>query len=173
MPNSEIPDCRQIVNTYADMLYRIVYHYTGNSEDTEDIVQDVFLTWIDKRPIFNTVEHEKAWFIRVAINKATNWYRSARIRYTVSISEKMKNPTEDDFTVQSDRRTDILEQIRTMPAKYKAVIYLHFYEGYTIREMSKILKLNEHTVQTRFHRAKKILYKKMKGDLHHEDSLST
>ena len=57
-----------ILKKYADTVYRIVFVRAKNKDDAEDITQEVFVRFIKRAPVFKSEEHEKAWFIRVAIN---------------------------------------------------------------------------------------------------------
>lgn len=160
MKSSE-EDSRQIVTEYAEVLYRIIFPFTGNRADTEDLVQEVFLSWVTGHPAFQNKEHEKAWFIRVAINKAKNYRGSGWKRLRTDYKET--EHAGEDFTKQVETVGIITEQVMKLPAKYKPIIYLRFYEDLSIKEIAGLLNMNEHTVQTRLRRAKIILQKELGG----------
>ncbi len=104
--------------------------------------------------MFESKEHEKAWFIRVTINACKDLLKSFFHKRTVSLDEAF--PINAELT--EDHR-EVLEAVLELPEKYKDVIYLHYYEGYTAVEISKLLNKNVNTVYTLLNRAKGLLRK--------------
>lgn len=136
-----------IVEQYSDMLMRIAYQYTHSMEESKDIMQDTFLALLDKR-IFLSEEHIKHWLIRVVINKSKNYLKSAA-RKTVPLDE-----TNLLFTPQERETITELDQLGDLD---RNIIYLHYYEGYSLKEVSKILKITQNTVYIRVTRARQKL----------------
>lgn len=66
----------QLVSVYGDMVYRLAYAQTRSRHDADDIFQEVFLQTVRKRPVFDSVEHEKAWLLRVTLNCLKSHWRS-------------------------------------------------------------------------------------------------
>jgi RNA polymerase sigma-70 factor (ECF subfamily) len=141
------------------MVYRVCHSYLKNTEDTKDAVSEVFLKLIQTNTTFKTAEHEKAWLLRTAINYCKDFFRSWRQK-NVNIDDytdiEGENPFEEDETLKA-----VLE----LPDKYKYVIHLHYYEGYTTEEISKILKKPHSTIRYHLQEARKIL----KGVLENEE----
>lgn len=139
------------------MIAKIAYHYLENWADSEDIVQDVFIRWIKKHPKFDSSEYEKAWFIRVTMNLCKDRLRSFWLKKTIVTT----NETTLEFPIgipsMQEDAEHVLQQVRSLPEKYRIVVYLHYYEGYTLKEIARILKKNEHTIQTWHQRAKVLL----------------
>lgn len=147
MGDKDIKDINYIVNTYSDMLFRLAYQYTRNSSESEDIVQDVFMAMLKKMP-FKTEEYLKAWLIRVAINKSKNYLKSMR-KKVLALDENIKVPTythEDGF-----------EEITLLPEFDRNVIYLYYYEGYSIKEIAKITGKSANSINIRLCRAREKL----------------
>lgn len=143
------------VVTHYDTLLKIAYQYTRSRAEAEDIVQDTFLKYLkigDKRG-FADDEHVKAWLIRAAINACKDYLKSARRNRSVSLSEI----TETDDKAVNDGQTDVMDAIRSLDPKYRDVLYLHYYEGYSIRETAKILGRSENTVSSRIQRGRRKL----------------
>lgn len=138
-----------IVNTYSDMMLRIAFHYTDNTYDAEDIVQNVFLALLKKDISHFEEDALKAYIIRCTINKGKDFYRLKTKRQIV--------PIEEAYHVVSDEKESIMDEIRNLPLKYREVIYLHYYEGYTCEQIGKTLSLNRNTVSTRLRRARQKL----------------
>ena len=140
----------EIYNRHVDTVYRLCYSYMKNANDTEDMVQETFLRLIRSGKVFENQQHEKAWLIVTASNlckdQLKRWWRK-----TV--------PLEEQVTVADspDRDRDILQAVVSLPADYKAVVYLYYYEGYTTQQIAKFLHCRESTVRSRLTRARKKL----------------
>ncbi len=147
MGDKDIKDINYIVNIYSDMLFRLAYQYTRNSSESEDIVQDVFMAMLKKMP-FKTEEYLKAWLIRVAINKSKNYLKSMR-KKVLALDENIKVPT---YTHE-----DGLEEITLLPEFDRNVIYLYYYEGYSIKEIAKITGKSANSINIRLCRAREKL----------------
>jgi RNA polymerase sigma-70 factor (ECF subfamily) len=141
-------DFRRAVETYADMVFRIAFQNVQNTADAEDAVQDVFLRLLKAAP-FRDEEHLKAWLIRVTVNRCRSHWRTAWVRHTVPLDEACAAlPAED---------RSLWEELWSLPQKYRNVLYLHYYEGYTAPEIAALLKLPLNTVYTHLRRGKQAL----------------
>lgn len=154
--NEEISDA---INKYADMIKRICMVYLKNREDTEDVFQNVFMKYALSSAVFENSEHEKAWLIRVAINACKDYLKSFFRSRTVPLDELIEQPAQ----VSDDDRF-VLEAVLSLPIKYRRVVYLHYYEGYTAPEIAKILHKNTNTVYTLLTRSKKLLRERLGDD---------
>lgn len=154
-------DVLQAIDEYADTVYRLCFLYLKNKADTEDIFQTVFMKYAISQRQFETKEHEKAWIIRVTINECKDLLKKFFYRKTVSLDDIV----EKSYCSQDDHH-EILEAVLQLPEKYRNVIYLHYYEGYTAPQISKIMKKNVNTVYTLLTRAKKLLKEKLGGDIY-------
>lgn len=141
------------------MIQRLCMIHLKNHADTEDIFQTVFLKYLISGVIFENESHEKAWFIRVTINACKDLLKSFFRRQTVPIDEITELPA-----TFSPGDHEIFNAVRSLPKKYKDVVYLHFYEGYTAPEIGDILGKNVNTVYTLLTRSKKLLKEKLGGD---------
>lgn len=140
------------------MIAKIAFHYLKNWADAEDITQDVMLKWVKKKPVFSSTENEKAWFIRVTINLCKDRLRSSWLKKIVVTENELWTEPKSE-TEQSE----VLQQVLNLPEKYRIVLYLYYYEGYTLNEIAGILKKNPNTVQTWHQRAKMLLKPKLEG----------
>ena len=143
----------EIVEKYADMIYRIAYQKVLNRYDAEDIVQDVFVKLLSSKSYFRDEEHIKAWLIRVTINLCINYNKSLARQKTVSV-EQLDIP----FTQQE---TGVLEELYLLPEDERNILYLYYYEGYKIREIAKILRQKQNTINSKLTRARNKLKKIM------------
>ena len=147
------------IELYSDNIRRICMIYLKNHADTEDIFQTVFLKYALDTTVFENSEHEKAWLLRVTINSCKDLCKSFFRSRTVSLDTLLDQPS---FT--SPETSEVLEAVLSLPQKYKTVIYLHYYEGYSAPEISKILEKKVNTVYTLLTRARNMLKDKLGGD---------
>ena len=148
-PLKSTADVKRVVEEYADMVRRICFVHLKNSHDTEDVFQNVYLKYLLYEGSFASGEHEKAWFIRVTINACTDWLRK--------LSHRKCLPLEiiaEESEIQDSFSDDILEAVLQLPEKYRNVIYLFYYEGYSAVEIAEILgrKKGKHHLHLAFQR---------------------
>ena len=152
-------EVNRAVGQYSDMIRRLCMIHLKNYADTEDIFQTVFLKYVLSSVSFENEEHEKAWFIRVTINACRDLIRSFFRSRTVSLDSLAEQITE-----MSTEYREVLDAVLSLPQKYRDVIYLHYYEGYTAPQISRILGKNVNTIYTLLTRSKKLLKEKMGGE---------
>ncbi len=152
-------EVNRAVGQYSDMIRRLCMIHLKNYADTEDIFQTVFLKYVLSSVSFENEEHEKAWFIRVTINACRDLIRSFFRSRTVSLDSLAEQTTE-----MSTEYREVLDAVLSLPQKYRDVIYLHYYEGYTAPQISKILGKNVNTIYTLLTRSKKLLKEKLGGE---------
>lgn len=152
-------EANRAIDRYADLVRRVCMIHLKNHADTEDIFQTVFLKYVTGTTEFEGEEHEKAWFIRVTINACKDLLRSFFRSRTVSLDDLLEQPDQ----VPEDHR-EVLEAVLALPDKYRDVVYLHYYEGYTAPEIGTILHKNPNTVYTLLTRARDELRKMLGGE---------
>lgn len=145
------------INKYSNMVYRLAMSRTGNQETSEDVYQEVFFRLAKKMPKFENEEHKKAWLIKVTINCSKNALNTSFLKHRADLDENIKFETPE--------RHEIYYAVLNLPIKYRTVIHLYYYEKYSVREISKILKLNENTVKTQLSRARNKLEEIIKGGM--------
>ena len=131
-----------------------------NYHDTEDVFQEVFLKYILHESAFDNDEHEKAWLIRVSINACKDTLKSYFRRKTNSLDDLTPSQVEI-----SEDQGEILNAVLGLPNKYKDVIYLFYYEGYSAKEIAGLLNKNENTIYTWLSRGREQLRISLGGDL--------
>ena len=70
----------EVIRRRSDMVYRLAFSLVKSKADAEDIYQDVFMQYIKRGPVFDSHEHEKAWFVRVTVNRCKNHWKSPWVR---------------------------------------------------------------------------------------------
>ncbi len=152
-------EANRAIEKYADTVRRICFVYLKNQADTEDIFQDVFLKYILNKKPFKSDAHEKAWLIRVTINACKDVLKSFFRKRVVSMDE-----FQNVFVDNPDYDNDLMDAVMNLETKYREVIYLYYYEGYSAVEISKLLGKKENTVYTWLSRSKAILREQLGGE---------
>ena len=148
-------DFERIVRTYGDSLYRIAVHYTANTRDAQDIVQQTFLKLVENRKNFESEEHEKAWLIRVCINLCKDNLKS-------SWHSKVSYIQERDFSApiyEIDEKMPLLSYVKKLPRNQKAAIYLFYYEDMSVFQIAEVMNARQNTVLSWLNRGRKALKK--------------
>ena len=143
------------MDRYADMVRRLCLIHVKNQADSEDVFQTVFVKYVLSSAVFENDEHEKAWFIRVTINACRDLLRSFFRSRTVPLEELIDLPAEESDT------KEVLGAVLELPEKYRDVVYLHYFEGYTASEIGQLMKKNVNTVYSLLTRSKKLLREKL------------
>ena len=159
MPEEKRPpilDADELFHTYADMVYRLAFLRLRSSADAEDILQEVFVRCLRNGKAFHDAEHQKAWLIRVTVNCTKTLATSAWRRHTV--------PERDDVLTEMEDHTDVYAAVLALPRDYRTAIHLHYYEGYSVREIAKLTGSTEQAIKSRLFRARGMLHELLKGD---------
>ena len=148
---------------HVNTVYRVCRTHLRNTADTEDATQDVFLKVLANRPSFESVEHEKAWLIRVAINRCKDLLKSSWNK-RVDMESIPEPEALDADPVDSHDST--LELVMALPENLRICVYLYYYEGYNAAEISEFMEKPHSTVRNYLSDARKILREKLGGDFY-------
>lgn len=150
-------EMNRAIDEYADTIKRVCFYHLKNEADTEDVFQNVFLKYMLYEGCFADREHEKAWLLCVAINACKDYLKNFFRRSVVSF--EVLNEMEAE--VRENHR-EVLTAVLALPGKYKDVIYLHYYEGYSAAEIGNILGKKENTVYSLLSRGRGMLKEMLK-----------
>ena len=141
----------RIAHKYMDTVYRVALNYMKSPDAADDITQEVFLRLLRTETLFASEEHTRNWLIRVTINEckrdlAARW---RRVEPLEAYAEKL--------SFSSEENSETYRIVMRLPRKYRMVIYLHYYEGYSTAEIAQILGSKQSTVCTQLERGRKLL----------------
>ncbi len=134
---------------YADMVYRLAFVRTKNKFDADDILQDVFLRYMKVWQKMESDEHIKAMLIKITVNCSNSLLTSSWFLKTEGLNDTLKAADIPDGST--------LAEVLKLPAKYRTVIHLHYYMGYSVEEIAKIIGTNPSTVKTQLSRGREKL----------------
>ena len=146
-----------VYNKNYNRLYRLIYSYTLNETEAKDILQDTFIKYyknITKLP--DTDDEIEKWLTTVAINKCKDFFRSIWKSRIILNNDDIKDNTKSNLSIE------IYESLKKLNKNERIPLYLYYYEGYKIEEISNILKEKESTIKMRLKSAKEKLKKEMK-----------
>ncbi len=140
----------RVYETYGPKLYRFCLIQMKNPADAEDVLQEVFCKRLYQAPDFASPEHERRWLFRVALNQCRDaWKRSSRRNLPLEAASAAVTPEE----------LGLLEHVATLPEHQRTAIHLHYYEGYSLREIAQLLGVTVPTVKMRLKRGRDALRK--------------
>ncbi len=141
----------RVIRQYADMIYRIACQHTDSESDAEDILQEVSIALVTKDAPLHDETHLRHWLVRVTVNKCHDLYRHNQRFRTESLDDHMDTP--------AGKPDEVMEEIRQLPELYRNIIYLYYYENFTIQDIAQALHKNANTISSGLQRARKQLKK--------------
>ncbi len=144
------------VKLHSERLLKVAYTYTKNMDDAQDMVQEAFCRYMVKAPIFLSDEHEKAWLIRITVNLCKSHLTSSAVKGRSDLDENIS--TSDSYD------SGLMSAVMELPEKYRLVIHLFYYEGYSVKEIAKLQGGSTSSVTTRLQRARELLKTKLGDD---------
>ena len=152
----------EIYEKYATDVLRVSYFYLGDRQKAEDVCQDVFVRLITNALVLQE-GREKAWLLKVALNRCRDLWRGAWVKRVILGSPAFELiPAPDEIDKLADQQ-EIMGAIHQLPASFREVILLHYYQGYGITEIAEMMDLPEGTISSRLSRGRKKLESILKG----------
>ena len=147
---------------FAPRMYGICLRYAGNAMEADDILQDAFIKIFIKLKNFRNEGSLEGWIRRTVINTAINFYRKNLKNSQFTDIDTLEIPEvkiEDIFDKLS--KEDLINTIQDLPKGYRTVFNLNIIEGYTHKEIGKMLNISDNTSKSQLTRARSILQRKV------------
>ena len=141
---TSITEFREFYDRQVKRVYRLAMVLMGNISDAEDVTQTVFLKAWEKKPDFRDADHVIPWILTTTRNQCKDIHKSFYRRKRADL----ENAPEPQVTLETQMDSEIWEALQSLAEKYRMVLYLYYYEGYSVRELSVILRRRESTLQT-------------------------
>ena len=138
------------VERWGDMVWRLALARTASVPDAEDVFQEVFLRFFRHEDRFEGDGHRKAWLIRCTVNRAKSVMAAPWRRRTLPLDTAAQIGVEDQYR-------EVYSAVLSLPAKYRTVIHLHYFEGLSVAEMAQTLTVPEGTVKSQLSRGRALL----------------
>lgn len=140
----------ELLDRYGNSILRLAYSYVHNMDDAEEILQETLIRFLKHAPVLENESHEKAWLFRVAGNLCKNRISYNRVRRTDELSEWIAAEQREDLSF-------VWEAVKSLPVKYREVIHLFYYEGFTTAQIANVLNQKESTVRSHLMRGRERL----------------
>ncbi|MBQ5951213.1 MAG: sigma-70 family RNA polymerase sigma factor [Lachnospiraceae bacterium] len=154
-------DTEELLQELWGHVYGAAYSVTGSRMDAEDAAQDAFVRYHTCRKEFENREHIRAWLIRVAVNRARDlagaFWRRNRVSLEDAPELQENAPGADEEQVRAEKMRDLRRAVWSLPGKYRAVLYLYYYEDCPCEEIAKALGMTSAGVRKRLSRARGML----------------
>ncbi|UCG64805.1 MAG: sigma-70 family RNA polymerase sigma factor [Deltaproteobacteria bacterium] len=155
----------ELVDRYANELFKLAFSLTGAVDGAEDVLQETFLGAFQGLDSFEGRSSVKTWLIRILVKQAAKYHRSRHIRKTESIDDILEVSSSAFSGRDSDLTIDIKTMIKTLSTEHREVIVLRELQGFSYEEMAEILGIPRGTVESRLFRARQELRKRFRDDL--------
>lgn len=140
----------RIYDQYSEMLFRLSYSMLQSREDAEDVLQDVFVKILSRPFDFNSAEHERAWLVRVTLNRCHDILRKKKIRRYTPLEDIVSLPAEE-------KDMSILREVQALPSDKREVVLLRYFEDFSVQQIAEILHITPSAVKMRLARARELL----------------
>ena len=165
MESNNIARAERAFDTYAAQLYRVAFSLLQSRESAEDAVQDAFARYLSHSGSFRDSEHEKAWLIRVTINRCRDLQRAGAVRAYTPLEDVLQQPDMGGQAHLEGR--PVLQAILALPEKYRTVLVLHGLEGQPVDVIASELRVTPSAVKMRLKRGREMLQQALaKEDIH-------
>jgi RNA polymerase sigma-70 factor (ECF subfamily) len=164
---------REVIRRYGRKMFGLIFSMTKKRDETEEIMQEVFLKVIKHIKDFREDSLFSTWLFRITVNTALSYMKKKKRKRESLISELKRDEEEridfedkeekgTDETLETEERRKIVQTaIESLPQSYRIAIILKDIEGMPLTEVAKILKLSEGGTKVRLHRARLMLKKKL------------
>lgn len=142
----------RLADKYLDCVYRVAVNGCRNFADAEDVVQNTFVKLWERKESFDSEDYARKWLIRVAVNECRSLWRSGWKRRTSYLEELGEEPV-----FSTPEKSSLYYAVQGLPLKYRQIVYLYYYEEYSVREIATMMKLSKTAVKSRLLRARQQL----------------
>jgi RNA polymerase sigma-70 factor (ECF subfamily) len=161
MTGSGIPTWEEVARDHGRFLYTVAYRLTGNSDDAQDLVQEVLLKVRKGLETYRPGSLE-GWLSRITTNTFLDEARRRQRRPADALSEEPDrvvppSPAADEALAAETLPDDIQDALRTLPAEYRAAVVMCDVVGLSYQEISDSLDVPVGTVRSRIHRGRALL----------------
>ncbi len=166
---------KQLVEKHKLSILNLCLRFTGNKEDAEDLAQDIFIKIFQAAPRYEPRALFTTWLYRIAINQCLNYQRRKKLltffsldnnhhkeRQEIKQINNLPMSEQPDFDLEQRERQQIVQNaINSLPENQKTVVVLYRYHNLSYQEIADILETSVSAVESRLHRAKLNLKKRL------------
>lgn len=163
----------QLMTNYGQDILQLVYTYVRDNALAEDLTQEIFIKCYRALSNYKGQATLKTWLWRIAINHTKDYLKSWHTRHmTVTEAQQFEHLTDNEsveqMIEQQESQRTVIDAVMKLPIKYRELVYLHYFEEYSLQEMAQILKVNRNTLKTRLRKARMLLGEHLEGSFENE-----
>lgn len=143
-------------------LYHVARAILGNDEDCADAMQNAILHAFEKLHTLREEAFFKTWMTRILINECYQIIRSQKGQ--VSYEEYFRRHEQED----EEKNSDVFRAVMELEKNYRIPFVLFYVEGFSVKEISKMLRLSQGAVKTRLYRGRSLMREKLSGEYGYE-----
>jgi RNA polymerase sigma factor (sigma-70 family) len=153
--------CEQLFHTYAGKMMSICRRYASSQEEADDILQEGFINVFTNLSSYNFSGSFEGWMRRVFINSALKFISKRKFTEDINHHENSCDQEFEPDILSRLSEEEIIKCISELPEGYRLVFNLYIIEGYSHKEISKILHMEESTSRSQLVKAKRSLQKRI------------
>lgn len=154
----------EVIDRYADMVYRLAFLQVNNKADADDIFQEVFIRLVSHIYKLQSWEHVKAWLIRVTINCCKKHFGRSAVKKCLPLEEVEETGALEEGFDKAEGDGPVTVAVRKLPPKYRRVVHLFYYEELSVAEIAGITGQKETTVKSQLFRGREMLKEVLEGE---------
>jgi RNA polymerase sigma-70 factor, ECF subfamily len=152
----------ELMNHYGSSVLHLAYSYVRNRQTAEDLTQEIFIKCYEKLNTFNENSSLQTWLYKISVNHCKDYLKSWHYRkiYVSNLFVPLLRSQDDSPEVHFMKKTEneeLINNVLKLPVKYREVIFLHYFQDLSQKEISLICDINLNTVKSRLSRAKELL----------------
>jgi len=156
-----------LVNKYKTKVFRLAFSLIRDRDIADDLAQEVFIKAYLSLPKFQHKSEFGTWLYRIAVNHTKDYLRKKMRRKEVPLEDFAISQEDDTLAPEKDREEEqkialFYRSLDELPEKYRLILTLRDRQGFSYAEIAKILKVSPGTVDSRLHRAREMLRKKIR-----------
>ena len=153
----------RLYQLFADKMFGVCLRYADNEDEAKDILQDGFIKVFVNLKQFNNKGSFEGWIRRIVVNTALEKFRDKNYLFAVNMeTDYDPNKNKYDHILSELSAKDLMKLIQDLSPQYRAVFNLYAVEGYSHKEICKMLNIKEGTSKSNLSRAREILKEKVK-----------
>jgi RNA polymerase sigma-70 factor (ECF subfamily) len=163
----------QLVKSYQESLLKVAYSITMDTEESLEVVQDVFVSAHKHIATFRQDASLKTWLRKITVNHCLNWKRKWKRRFkwhhqplssdadTALFDLNQKSDTPETMIEKKQMAHHLMNEVKRLPEKLRLVFVLSTFERLSYQEIGDMLDIKKGTVSSRLHTARTLLLKKV------------
>ena len=153
--NGDYTALERLVQEYSDGLIRFAYCYVKNTDIAEELMEDAFAALIVKKRRFDGADNLRAYLYKIVRNRCVDYLRMHRKQVPLAdVEHVLVGEGTESALLRKENRRAVYEALQKLPAQYREILYLTYFEEYSAEDAARLLKCNKKQIYNLLHRAR-------------------